>query len=425
MDHLGVDTRESVRTFRAATPRAALAAVKAALGAEAVIHSCHEVESRFLGRSEIEVVASAPSATSATPDPRGTGTKGAPPDTRRTSAPAVAVASSMVTASNTPTRNDASPQDAYRIAQAARLFGFIAEPSAPFSAPSPVSDSPIKRRPKPRTARRGKTATVEEELANVEAKEHVANILQHRGVERELTMSLLEGCSTSDGDPTALITDLRRAWVERLSFARAPWQPDPTRERSVIALVGPTGSGKTTTVAKIAALAALEFRARVLMLTLDVHRVGAAEQLIRYGQLMGIRTESVATREGFLRAIDSADDADLVVIDTAGRSPSDHEVIAQQTAILRLVPTIERYLVVPAMASSQHARRIQERYFPMTPERLIVTKADEAEGAGSVLHVATRLGLPISCYTDGQRVPDDIRRVNPSILLAAIDDIRG
>jgi flagellar biosynthesis protein FlhF len=421
MDQTGVITKEPVRAFRAATPRAALAAVKAALGDDAVIHSCHEVGSRLMGRSEIEVVASAAPAT----DAKGSGSRGQSPSSSKASDPSRDGRSMHDVSSQNGSSGEGSAQNLYRVAQAARVFGFTPDPPATFKAAANPFESPPKRRTKPRSPRRTKTATVEEELANVEAKEHIANILQHKGIERDLTLALLEGCSTSDGDPTPLVADLRRAWVDRLSFARAPWQPDPTRERSIIALVGPTGSGKTTTVAKIAALAALEFRTRVLMLTLDVHRVGAAEQLIRYGHLMGIRTESVATREGFLRAIDAATDVDLIIIDTAGRSPTDHEVIAQQTSILRLVPTIERYLVVPAMASGQHARRIQERYFAMTPERLIVTKADEAEGTGSVLHIATRVGLPIACFTDGQRVPDDIRRVNPALLLESVDDIRG
>ncbi|MEO1481657.1 MAG: flagellar biosynthesis protein FlhF [Myxococcota bacterium] len=176
-------------------------------------------------------------------------------------------------------------------------------------------------------------------------------------------------------------------------------------------LVGPTGVGKTTTVAKLAAQAALMEGKRVGIITHDTYRVGAVEQLRRYSELMRVPMRVASNRETFLRALDQFRGADLVLVDTAGRRPNDDRAVY---ALKRLIAgtQVECHLVVSATSRSIELRTIVERYQPLEAKSVIVTKLDEASVFGAVLNVSMRGELPVSYTTFGQRVPEDIERAN-------------
>jgi flagellar biosynthesis protein FlhF len=151
-------------------------------------------------------------------------------------------------------------------------------------------------------------------------------------------------------------------------------------------MVGPTGVGKTTTLAKMAARALLETKKRVAFVTVDTYRIGATEQLARYAEIMGVPVLVARDRSELLRAMDRVADAELVLVDTAGRSSP--EDVARQAALVRTIPRVQLQLCAP--------------------DRLALTKIDEAAGPGSVLSASVRICRPISCVADGQRVPEDI-----------------
>ncbi|MGC4120558.1 MAG: hypothetical protein QM765_39460 [Myxococcales bacterium] len=190
----------------------------------------------------------------------------------------------------------------------------------------------------------------------------------------------------------------------KLTPGGAPWLP--SRGRRVLALVGPTGVGKTTTLAKIAARALLDHRSKVVLITVDTYRVGASEQIARYGQVMKVPTHVARDAHELERAIHSASDADLVLVDTAGRAVS--EAVARQAEMLRQIPGIELGLVMSAATGWRELSATAERYKRLAPERLIFSKVDEAAAPGGVLSAAVRLGRPIACVSDGQRVPEDL-----------------
>lgn len=205
------------------------------------------------------------------------------------------------------------------------------------------------------------------------------------------------------------------ALEKRVQLGAAPWLP-PTHDhlagdasaQRCIALIGPAGVGKTTTIAKIAARAILESELRVGLITIDTYRVGSVEQLLCYGEIMGLEVHIVRDAAGFDRAREACADCDLVLVDTAGRSLAEVEELGRTVDLLRRWPRIELALTLDASNSSRQVERIWQRYQAFAPTLLMLCKSDEADGFASVASCAAAIGCPLVCMTDGQRVPDDM-----------------
>jgi flagellar biosynthesis protein FlhF len=228
--------------------------------------------------------------------------------------------------------------------------------------------------------------------------------LAGRGMEQALAEGLVRSAlAMAPPETSRVLTAVKDLLGERLIPCRAPWLHDG---RHVIAMVGPTGVGKTTTLAKMAARALLETRKRVAFVTLDTYRIGATEQLARYGEIMGVPVLVVRDRGELTRSMERLADADLVLVDTAGRSAP--EDVARQAALVRSVPRVQLHLAVSAAAGALELAAVADRFRDLAPDRLVVTKLDEAVGPGCVLSASVRICRPISCVTDGQRVPEDI-----------------
>jgi flagellar biosynthesis protein FlhF len=254
------------------------------------------------------------------------------------------------------------------------------------------------------------------EAAAVEAGADAARLARRlvlRGVQEELAQALAQQASRespgrSDRD---LVEAARRIVAERMPAARPPWE---ATGRRVIALIGPTGVGKTTTIAKIAARALLESHLRVALITIDTYRIGASEHIGRYAEIMGVPLYEARDIPSFRAAMARTEGAELVLIDTAGRS--DPDALAAQIDILKSVPGIELDLVLSAASGGRELAAAARRHRPFGPSRLIFTKLDEADGPGSILSAAT-LGAPVACLCDGQRVPDDAQAASSGRLL--------
>jgi flagellar biosynthesis GTPase FlhF len=173
-----------------------------------------------------------------------------------------------------------------------------------------------------------------------------------------------------------------------------------------IMLVGPTGVGKTTTIAKLAARAALIENKRVSLLTLDNYRVGGIDQIRTFADLIGVPLRVVASPDLLADAID--DDDDLTLIDTAGRSPRDVAAINELADGIRGCSPIETHLVIAAGSTAQTIESFANRYRTLNPARLLFTKLDEIDDAPEMTRAPVRLGLPITWVTTGQSVPEDL-----------------
>jgi len=176
----------------------------------------------------------------------------------------------------------------------------------------------------------------------------------------------------------------------------------------VVALVGPTGVGKTTTIAKLAANFRLRENRRVGLITVDTYRIAAVEQLRTYADIIDLPMEVVSTPREMREAVQRMRTFDLVLMDTAGRSPRDEVRIQELRSILVEASPDEVHLVLSAAASGRSLAAAAEKFAPAGVTSLLVTKLDEATGLGHLLSLTRTSGLPVSYLTDGQNVPDDI-----------------
>ena len=190
--------------------------------------------------------------------------------------------------------------------------------------------------------------------------------------------------------------------------------------RKIVALVGPTGVGKTTTVAKLAANFKLVHGLRPGLVTVDTFRIAAVEQLRTYAEIIDLPLAVANSPAEMQEAIDSLGDVDLVLIDTAGRSPRDEVKIRELADFLAEARPDEVHLVLSATSGERSLRAAVDRFAVVRADRLILTKLDEADGLGGVLAVIGQADRPVSYLTTGQAVPDDIEPADRSRLAALI-----
>jgi flagellar biosynthesis protein FlhF len=194
---------------------------------------------------------------------------------------------------------------------------------------------------------------------------------------------------------------------------------DILRGGGVVVLVGPTGVGKTTTVAKLAARFALRHGARgVAMITTDNFRVGAHEQLRTYAQVMDVPLRAVRSSEELKATLGSLSGRRLVLIDTAGMSQRDLR-LAEQFALLRSGgEQVRTYLVLAANTEREAMQAAVKAYRGADPLGCILTKLDEAASLGPVLSAVIEEQLPVAYVADGQRVPEDLHPARAHSLIS-------
>ena len=177
------------------------------------------------------------------------------------------------------------------------------------------------------------------------------------------------------------------------------------RQRRLVALAGPTGVGKTTTLAKLAAHFRLDQRGRVGLISLDTYRVAAAEQLRAYAQIIDLPLEVVSAPEQVQPAIARLADLELILIDSAGCSPNDAAKINELQSLLSAAQPDEIHLVLSCASAGTNLARWVESFAALSANRLILTKLDESPGLGNLLPLVTAGQLPLSYLTDSQSVP--------------------
>jgi len=176
----------------------------------------------------------------------------------------------------------------------------------------------------------------------------------------------------------------------------------------IIALVGPTGVGKTTTSAKLAAMYALNRGNKVALITMDIFRVGAVEQLKTYSRIMDIPLEVASTPKELEKAVEKHSDCDLIIIDTAGRSHKDKEKLDEMKNFLENKIPIEVYLCLSATTKDRELEEILRRFGVFQISKVVFTKIDESESFGNMVNLLMKDNLQIAYFTTGQRVPEDI-----------------
>ena len=176
----------------------------------------------------------------------------------------------------------------------------------------------------------------------------------------------------------------------------------------VVALIGPTGVGKTTTIAKLAANLKLREKHRVGLITIDTYRIAAIDQLKKYADIIGSPLKVVSSPEDLRDAVAAMCDCDFVLIDTAGRSPNDTLKLNELKTFLAAAGPDEVHLVLSTTASQECVELAISRFADVRVDKIIFTKLDEAAHVGIVLNVVRKVNKALSYVTTGQDVPDDI-----------------
>lgn len=184
---------------------------------------------------------------------------------------------------------------------------------------------------------------------------------------------------------------------------------EPVAESSrLIMFVGPTGVGKTTTIAKLAALQVLSGKRKVGLITTDTFRIAAVEQLRTYANILNVPLEVVARNEDMGFALARLEDCDLIFIDTAGRNFEQQEHLDHVAGLLKLVPVDEVYLVLSLTTKEDDLNRLVRRFIELPIHKFIFTKLDETHSYGAIVNLLLTYQKPLSYLTTGQNVPNDI-----------------
>ena len=232
-------------------------------------------------------------------------------------------------------------------------------------------------------------------------------------IARELVFALRQAGTPEQIEDAESSHALLTAMVETGIRCTSPIQPQPS-QRKVVALVGPTGVGKTTTIAKLAANFRLRDGIKMGLVTVDTYRIAAVEQLRTYAEIIDLPMKVVTSPGEMRQALDELAGLDLVLIDTAGRSPRDEPKIQELKTILEEADVDEIHVVMSLTASVRSIRMTCEQFQAVAPTVLILTKLDEAPGMGSLLSVSKQVSLPVSYLTTGQDVPEDIEPADAS-----------
>jgi len=243
---------------------------------------------------------------------------------------------------------------------------------------------------------------IEQEVADELAKELLADV-QDALTGNELNNESLVGRKLLD-------------IVERTIDTSGPISCNVNGSARTVALIGPTGVGKTTTIAKLAANFKLRQNKKVGLITMDTYRIGAVDQLRMYAQIIDVELKVVLTPEELQLAVDDFSDMDIIFIDTAGRSPQDDVKIKELQTFLDKISPDEVHLVLSTIGNQANMLRAAERFGCLGVDRVIFTKLDEAISCGIVFSVLKKVGASLSYVTTGQAVPDDIEVGNSRVL---------
>lgn len=261
----------------------------------------------------------------------------------------------------------------------------------------------------------------EKVLIHEEIQKQLPNVLQNfydnllkNEVELELSKKIIDAVknkieeNASINESASLLYNVISGMLGRPEIIKQRDDGKPT----IIILVGPTGVGKTTTLAKIAANYSLNLKKSVGLITADTYRIAAVEQLKTYAEILGMPVAVIYSPSEMRDAIIAYSDKDFILIDTAGRSHRNKAQFEELKALVQETNSDEIYLVLSSTTSFRNCKEILDNYNFLKDYKLIFTKLDEAPVTGIILNARALTGKSLSYVTTGQSVPDDIEVIN-------------
>ena len=405
-----------IKRFVAADMRQAMREVREEQGPEAVILSTRRLA------EGIEVIAAIDYDESLV---REAARHGAPWANADAPAAAAADAVAVAVADAAPTLARAVPPRLPRLPTSAPLLTAVPPPAAaPVSEPLPMH--PLMERAVQDTAHMRVELGGLREMLEMQLSSLAWNDLERRQPMQARVLREMTRLGIEADVARRLVAEL----PEQINAEQARYLPLGMLSRSLLvsgrdladvegitALVGPTGVGKTTTIAKLAARTVLRHGAdQVALVSTDHYRIGAAAQLEHYGRLLGVRVYPAYDADSLRKVLELLRGRHTVLIDTAGVAGSDSR-LSQQMEIFSGAGDVRACLVLAANAQSQSLEEAVQAYLPLQPKACILTKLDEAPSLGGALSVLIRHRLSLDYTTDGQRVPEDIASADARILV--------
>jgi flagellar biosynthesis protein FlhF len=260
------------------------------------------------------------------------------------------------------------------------------------------------------------------------------------GFRREAVARLRRDFSLEELDDVEEVESAALEWIgDSIKVWKAPERTAPRASAAggfmprILALVGPTGVGKTTTIAKLAAIHAVGIGGgigasrpqSVRMITIDNYRIGARQQIETYGSIMGVPVSCVETAEDLRKTVALYSDADLILVDTVGKSPRDAVRLAEMQRVLAACgPQAEVHLALSATTKASDMVQIMRQFEPFDYKAVVITKLDETNRIGNAVSALAERGKPISFVTNGQSVPQNIERARVTRFLINLEGFR-
>lgn len=322
------------------------------------------------------------------------------------------------------------------------VFGLAGEPERPPQAPAPATDpglgalavelAHLRRQVEHITdSLRRPVAVVPAQALREPELCDLMTLLIDRGISPDLASELALAARGRAGErhPAGAQTPqkLRKALTEELEsrFSVDPSLGAPPAAagsggRRVVALVGPAGAGKTTTLVKLAANYGLTCRRPAQILSIDVDRVAGSEQLRSYAAILGLPFQTIETASLLAPVLEEHRHKEIVLIDTPGYSPRDTSCLEEIAGVITRYPEIDTHLVLSAGMKTSDLRNAVERFGAFKPAKLLFTKLDETQPGGTILNEAIRARKPVSFLSAGQRIPEDLEAADKAALIGLL-----
>ena len=246
----------------------------------------------------------------------------------------------------------------------------------------------------------------------------IDQMLKQQGILNSIRVELMQKLVSSRKEASDLAIEQLAQHILYEYISRLPFKTEPLPR--FICLVGPTGVGKTTTVAKLAADLILNKKKKIGLITSDTYRIAAVDQLKTYAQILNVPLEVVYSPKDLKEALNRLSHCDHILMDTAGRNYLEGFYLGELKQLLSAESQVETFLVISMTSKYDDAKAIVDKFLSIPANRLILTKLDETQSCGLAINLLSEYQLPLAYVTTGQDVPDDIVEPDPSWLASVL-----